>query len=140
MAPAGHQQNGLCPCCNDTLQKIKSGLQEISRLLAEPLPPQISEDLDAFLSDIRKEGRSMLTQLGQCLRVGEIPSIPLEFEASVKRFSGEIDRLTREGRTRGIGETGVYRIYALCLAFIGIAASVRDLVDEFSLRPPDQQN
>ena len=82
----------------------------------------------------------MLTQLDQCLRAGEIPSIPLEFEASVKRFSGEIDRLAREGRTLGIRETGVYRIYALRFAFIGIAVSVRDLVDEFSLRPPNRQN
>ena len=82
----------------------------------------------------------MLTQLDQCLRVGEIPSIPFAFEASIKRFNGEIDRLAREGRTRGIREAGVYRIYALRFAFIGLAASVRELVDEFSLRPPDQQN
>ena len=140
MVLVGHLHSELCPCCNDTLQKIKSSLQIISRLLAEPLPPQISEDLDGFLSDIREEGRLMLTQLGRCLRVGEIPSIPLAFEASVKRFNGEIDRLASDGRTRVIGEAAVYRIYALRFAFIGMAASVRELVDEFSLRPTEQQN
>ena len=138
MQSTGHMANGLCPCCNDSFSRIRLDLVEISRLVEKPLPEAADAHVGALLAGVRESGLRMLTELNHSLNCGTLPPYPIEFEGSVNRFGNGIDKFVACGGTHGVSEAGVFQIYALRFALAKLAKSMRDLVDELNMRPPDR--
>ena len=134
----GHNSDGLCPCCNSGLDRIKRDLVEVSDLVANSLSAAVADRLGILLADVRVSGRLMFAQLSQSLAICAVPSYPIEFEQGVRRFGQAIDELTSEGGMRTISEEGVFQIYMLRFALDRLAKHVRELVDELNTSPPDR--
>ena len=135
---SGQMTSGLCPCCNDGFTKIKSELINISTLVKNPIPKDASAQITPLLDGVRAAGRSMLAQLNLAFNDGKMPSYPVSFEQSVRQFDAGVDDFMRSGNARHITEPGVFQIYALRFAFCRLGKSVRELVDELRIRPPDR--
>lgn len=130
--------SGLCPCCNDAFAKIKNDLINISGLVKTPIPKDASAQITPLLDGVRAAGRSMLAQLSLAFNDGNMPSYPVSFEQSVRQFEAGVDDFMRSGNARHITEPGVFQLYALRFAFGRLGKSVRELVDELRMRPPER--
>lgn len=80
----------------------------------------------------------MLAQLNLAFNEGNMPSYPVSFEQSVRQFDTGVDDFMRSSNARNITEPGVFHIYALRFAFGRLGKSVRELVDELRIRPPER--
>lgn len=62
-------------------------------------------------------------------------SYPEAFEESVVALGRGIDKFMSDGGARGLGEDGVYHLYALRFALSRLATDMRALVDELDVTP-----
>lgn len=65
---------------------------------------------------------------------------PLAFEESVAALGNGIDAFVREGGARGLGEDGVFHLYALRFALTRLAADMRLLASELAITPGADAN
>ena len=130
--------SGPCPCCNDAFAKIKNELINISNLVKNPIPKDASAQITPLLDGVQAAGRSMLAQLNLAFNDGDMPSYPVSFEQSVRQFDAGVDDFMRSGNARHITEPGVFQIYALRFAFGRLGKSVRELVDDLRIGPPER--
>ena len=135
---SGHMTSGPCPCCNDAFAKIKNELINISNLVKNPIPKDASAQITPLLDGVQAAGRSMLAQLNLAFNDGDMPSYPVSFEQSVRQFDAGVDDFMRSGNARHITEPGVFQIYALRFAFGRLGKSVRELVDDLRIGPPER--
>lgn len=77
----------------------------------------------------------MLNELRQSFTEGLAMSYPIAFEESVAALGRGIDAFAKEGGVRGLGEEGVFHLYALRFALSRLAADMRSLVDELAITP-----
>lgn len=134
-----HRGDGLCPCCNSSLQKVQRDLLEISGLVAKPISEPVRKSLAPLIAEVRESGRVMLAALRRCFEEGQAPTYPHAYESSVTRFGQAIDALAVSGGVSGVTESGVFHLYALRFAFARLALDMRELVDELNLRPESRQ-
>ena len=134
---SGQITSGLCPCCNDGFIKIKSELINISTLVKNPIPKDASAQITPLIDSVRAAGLSMLTQLNLAFVGVKMQSYLAGFEQSVRQFDMGVDEFMRSSNARLITERGVFQLYALRFAFSRLGKSVRELVDELGIRPPE---
>lgn len=135
---SGQMTSGLCPCCNDGFTKIKSELINISTLVKNPIPKDASAQITPLIDSVRSAGLSMLTQLNLAFADLKMQSCLVEFEQSVRQFDAGVDDFMRSSNARLITEPGVFHLYALRFAFGRLGKSVRELVDELRIGPPER--
>ena len=134
-----HCGDGLCPCCNSSLQKVQRDLLDISGLVAEPISEPVRTSLAPLIAEVRESGRVMLNALRRCFEEGQAPTYPHAYEDSVMRLGRRIDALAVSGGVSGMTEGGVFHLYALRFAFAQLARDMRELVDELSIRRDSHQ-
>lgn len=129
--------SGLCPCCNDGFTKIKSELINISTLVKNPIPNDASAQITPLIDSVRAAGLSMLKQLNLAFADVKMQRCLVEFEQSVRQFDAGVDEFMRSSNAGNITERGVFHLYALRYAFSRLGKTVREIVDELGIGPPE---
>lgn len=82
----------------------------------------------------------MLNDLRNGFTEGRALSPPIAFEQSVAALGRGIDAFAMDGGARGLGEEGVFHLYALRFALSRLAADMRALANELAITPETAGN
>jgi uncharacterized membrane protein YccC len=110
-----------------TLIRLRHDLVMLGRAAIEPLPEAFQTLLGANLSSIAAEGAKYLQESAASLLARrDAPGLD-GFEQAMDDHSAGIDRLRRDGLTRGLPSDIVERIFALGFALEQLRLNLRDL-------------
>jgi uncharacterized membrane protein YccC len=111
-----------------TLYRVRHDLVMVGRTAATPLPAGVLPHLLGGLFAVRDAAVATLRASAAALRTGTAAPATDAFEASLKSYLAQMDRMRQDGVMRSLPGEDVGRIYALRFAFEQMALDLRDLV------------
>lgn len=110
-----------------TLYRVRHDLVMIGRTAAKPLPAEVLPHLVESLFAVRDAAVAALRGAAAALRTGEAPPPGDGFDASLRLYLAQMDRMRQEGVMRALSGEDVGRIYALRFALEQLSFDLRDL-------------
>jgi hypothetical protein len=110
-----------------TLYRVRHDLVMVGRATARPLPEPVADTLLPCLFALRDAAVALLRAIAIGLRTGGGVVPDEAFDAALKSYVGDMDRLRADGQTRSLAGEDVGRLYALRFAFEQLGLDLRDL-------------
>ena len=110
-----------------SLYRVRHDLVMAGRATARPLPGPVADTLLPCLFALRDAAVALLRAIAIGLRTGGSVVPDEAFDAALKSYVGDMDRLRADGQTRSLAGEDVGRLYALRFAFEQLGLDLRDL-------------